>query len=135
MNTLKAAVHALIVGDVEYLELMGYPPEPVFNTFYKRRPAKPTFPETILDFAPAEFDSEIDEELLVSRLEFNITVWAVDDGYEGILDRVIILLHGTNNDIGLYCRLVRDVQELYDPEFNAYGKNVLFAGHYRRPNR
>ena len=134
MKALKLAIKKRLTDDSKYISFMGTPVVEPFQTYWFKPPVRPTFPETVLNMQPNISDQSSDPSFIITESVLSINVWTKDDVYEDIIKRIIQLLN-QNPDIvttGFRALLVSEPQDLFDDEFNVYGKNVMFNVHYRR---
>lgn len=133
MTEIKEVVRNALINDATYLSLMGDPSADAYETYYMRPPERPNFPETIIHFEDEENSPEYEAAILVSGIPLIINVWSRDDAYEQIAERVIQLLHHIPQlTQGFRAVMAEEPQELYDPDFNVYGKSLNFQVFYRR---
>ena len=133
MKVLKAAIRKQMTGDTEYLALMGAPSVYPYNTYFLECPKKPTFPETVFDFASTSYDTSNGAISTSADITLNINVWTKDDDYEDIIDRIKVLFHQkTIGSTGAHAIMLREPQDRKDENFNVYGKVISFAIYYRR---
>jgi len=134
MKALKLAIKKRLTDDDSYIALMGTPGAEPFQTYWFKPPVKPTFPETVLNINPSTSDQSSDPSFLITNSVLSINVWTKDDVYEDIIKRVIQLLNQKPDTAitGFRAILVSEPEDLFDDEFNVYGKNVMFNVHYRR---
>ena len=130
MKALRDAIHAKLVGDSTFLTLMGSPSAHPYRVFYLTPPEVPTFPEVVFRFEGAPADPE--SELVLTDPSLVITFYAATDAYHDLADRAIALLK--NQTIGtdgtaLYMGMVAD---LYDDEFNVWGRTDRYQIARRR---
>ncbi len=134
MKALKLAIKQRLTEDNKYLALMGTPASEPFQTFWFKPPERPTFPETVLNLMPNVSDQSTDPSFIVTESLLSINVWTKDDTYEDIILRIIQLLNQNpdTRTTGFRAILTREPQDMFDDEFEVYGKNVVFDVHYRR---
>ena len=132
MTTVKAAIYNRLVADVTYLALLGVPTTAPYQTFLNLAPKKPSFPEVILTFGETSTDQEFDGDTLVSVGGFIATAWTLEHTYETILDRIVYLMHQKPFTTGFRLIFAGRGEEVFNEEFDAYGKQVRFDLHYRR---
>jgi len=134
MKALKLAIKKRLTDDADYIALMGTPGAEPFQTYWFKPPVKPTFPETVLNISPSNSDQSSDPSFIITQSGLSINVWTKDDAYEDIIKRIIQLLNQKPDTsiTGFRAILVREPEDLFDDEFEVYGKNVLFDVHYRR---
>jgi len=134
MKALKLAIKKRLTDDDSYIALMGTPGAEPFQTYWFKPPLKPTFPETVLNISTNTSDQTSDPSFLITIGILSINVWTVDDTYEDIIKRIIRLLNQKPDTVitGFRAILVSEPEDLFDDEFNVYGKNVMFNVHYRR---
>ena len=132
MTSLKQGIRNLIIADATYLTLMGSPTADHKNTFYMQPPVSPVYPETVFWIEAPLFNGEMDRDLLSIMGALNINVWAKDNTYESITDRLRILLHQKPVISKARIVLASMPQELYDQTLDAYGLNTVFNIYYRR---
>ena len=134
MKALKLAIKKRLTDDTDYIALMGTPTGEPFQTYWFKPPVKPTFPETVLNIQSTNSDQSADPSFLITNSVLSINVWTKDDSYEDIIKRIIQLLNQKpdTTTTGFRAILVSEPEDLFDDEFNVYGKNVMFNLHYRR---
>ena len=134
MKALKLAIKKRLTDDTDYIALMETPTVEPFQTYWFKPPVKPTFPETVLNINPSTSDQSSDPSFIITNSVLSINVWATDDVYEDIIKRIIQLLNQKPDTsiTGFRAILVSEPEDLFDDEFNVYGKNVMFNVHYRR---
>ena len=134
MKTLKLAIKKRLTDDDSYIALMGTPGSEPFQTYWFKPPVKPTFPETVLNIQSTNSDQSADPSFLITNSVLSINVWTKDDSYEDIIKRIIQLLNQKPDTsiTGFRAILISEPEDLFDDEFNVYGKNVMFNLHYRR---
>jgi len=134
MKALKLAIKKRLTDDASYIALMGTPGAEPFQTYWFKPPVEPTFPETVLNINSTTSDQLSDPSFLITNSTLSINVWTKDDAYEDIIKRIIQLLNQNpdTTTTGFRAILVSEPEDLFDDEFNVYGKNVMFDIHYRR---
>lgn len=134
MKALKLAIKKRLTDDATYISLMGTPTTEPFQTFWFKPPEQPTFPETVLNIQGVDNESTIDRDILAKQCNLSVNVWSIDSAYEDVIERIIQLLHQKpDTDItGFRAILIREPEDLFNDQFNVYGKNVMFNVHYRR---
>ena len=134
MKALKLAIKKRLTDDASYIALMGTPTAEPFQTYWFKPPIAPTFPETVLNINSTTSDQLSDPSFIITKGVLSINVWTVDDVYEDIIKRIIQLLNQNpdTTTTGFRAILVSEPEDLFDDEFNVYGKNVMFDIHYRR---
>ena len=134
MKALKLAIKKRLTDDTDYIALMETPTVEPFQTYWFKPPVKPTFPETVLNINPSTSDQSSDPSFIITNSVLSINVWTKDDVYEDIIKRIIQLLNQRPDTVttGFRAILVSEPEDLFDDEFNVYGKNVMFNVHYRR---
>jgi len=134
MKALKLAIKKRLIDDATYIALMGTPAAEPFQTYWFKPPLRPTFPETVLNLQPGVNDNSIGPEIVQGVWTLSINVWSKDDAYEDIIKRVIFLLNQKPDTVttGFRAILSREAEDMFDDEFNVYGKNVIFDLHYGR---
>lgn len=134
MKALKLAIKQRLTEDNDYLTLMGTPSSEPFQTYWFKPPQRPTFPETVLNLMPSVSDQSSDPSFIITESQLMINVWSKDDTYEDIIKRIIQLLNQKPDTVttGFRAILVREPEDMFDDEFEVYGKNVIFDVHYRR---
>lgn len=132
MNAVKVGIRHILTSDKEYLSYLGYPQAEPYQTFYVRPPERPTFPEVIYTLAGDDFDQSFGRDLKVSNIETSFMSWSKDNVYEAIIDRIIYLLHHASDSYGFVAILSGTSEELFDDDFEVYGRRVLFDIHYGR---
>ena len=134
MKTLKLQIKKRLTDDATYIALMGSPTEEPFQTYWFKPPVQPTFPETVLTMGTIINDESNGRDLMSFRCPVSINVWSKDEAYEDIIDRIIQLLHQNpeTTTTGFRAILNNEPQDMYDDEFNVYGKVVQFDVVYRR---
>jgi len=134
MKALKLAIKKRLIDDSNYIALMETPTVEPFRTYWFKPPVKPTFPETVLNIQISSSDPTSDPSFLITNSVLSINVWTKDDVYEDIIKRIIQLLNQKPDTsiTGFRAILVSEPEDLFDDEFNVYGKNVMFNVHYRR---
>jgi len=134
MKALKLAIKKRLTDDSIYISLMGTPGAEPFQTYWFKPPVKPTFPETVLNLQPGINNDSMGPEIVQGVWGLSINVWSDDDAYEDIIERIIYLLNQKPDTVttGFRAILSRDAEDLFDDEFDVYGKNVIFDVHYGR---
>ena len=134
MKALKLAIKKRLTDDTDYIALMETPTVEPFQTYWFKPPVKPTFPETVLNINPSTSDQSSDPSFIITNSVLSINVWTKNDVYEDIIKRIIQLLNQKPDTsiTGFRAILVSEPEDLFDDEFNVYGKNVMFNVHYRR---
>jgi len=134
MKALKLAIKKRLTDDSIYISLMGTPGAEPFQTYWFKPPVKPTFPETVLNLQTGINNNAMGPEIVQGVWSLSINVWSDDDAYEDIIERIIYLLNQKPDTVttGFRAILSRDAEDLFDDEFDVYGKNVIFDVHYGR---
>ena len=134
MKALKLAIKKQLTNDAKYIALMGTPGAEPFQTFWFKPPTEPTFPETVLNINTTTSDQSSDPSFLITNSVLSINVWTKDSAYEDIIKRIIQLLNQRpdTTTTGFRAILSSEPEDLFDDQFNVYGKNVMFNVHYRR---
>ena len=133
MTSVKTAIYNRLVADTTYLALLGVPTTAPYKTFVNLAPKEPTFPEVVLTFGDTITDQEFDGDTLVSVGGFIATAWTLDHTYETILDRIVYLVHQKPfTTTGFRLIFAGRGEEIFNEEFDAYGKQARFDLHYRR---
>jgi len=132
LNTVKTAIYNRLVADVTYLALLGVPTSAPFQTFAERVPEEPTFPEVVIVYDGGPADQDYDRTTLVTVDTVTFTAWTKDDQFETILDRIVYLMHQKPFSTGFRLILSSKTGEIFNEEFDAYGKGAIFDLHYRR---
>ncbi len=132
ITTVKLAIRNALYGDTSFMSLMNAPVAEPRNIFYWMPPDVPSFPMTVFWISGGSYGS-ISEDILSSAGSLNFNVWAKDNSYEEIAEKLVKLLHqNTTSSIGARIVLAGEPQELFDEETDAYGKNVVFSLFHRR---
>lgn len=132
MNTVKTGLRSMLTSDATYKTLLGSPVAEPYKTYYMYPPTEPDFPFTVFWMGAGSFQDEHDRYIIARVSELYLNVWAQDNVYETIIERIIYLYHHKSNAYGFRAILSREPQEIYDEEMNAYGKNIVFNLHFRR---
>jgi len=134
MKQLRTDIWTVLTEDATYISRMGSPASVPFQTFYIKPPEKPTFPETVFHFPGTTYGQEHDRDILSSRVQVVFSIWTVDEDYNSIADRIIFLLHQKEQSNGWRAILAFASDEVYDSEFDTYGKRLTFDVSYRSDN-
>lgn len=136
ITTVKSTIEETLTGDPTYIDLMGNPDSP-YNTFYRRPPEKPSFPEVVWWLYPESFSGS-DDAILNSIVLVNFNAWSLDKSgldvtYDDIIERIQFLLHNKPlASVGVRLVLSGTPIELFDEDFKVPGKNITFNMYYRR---
>ncbi len=133
MRDLKEEIRNSLIEDSTYLALMGSPSEEPYQTYCLRNPERPTFPETIIRLMPGTYSQGLERDILSTVYTLEILVRDKTSNYEDIAKRIIRILHQRPGaDLG-FRAVFRRSSEIYDDEFEVYGRNLVFDVHFRRP--
>lgn len=133
VQDLKEEIRDALIEDSTYLSLMGSPSEEPYQTYYFRNPERPTFPETVINLTPEINNQKLERNLLSTVYQLEILVLDKTDNYEDIAKRIIRILHQRPGANLGFRAVYRRSSEMYDDEFNVYGRNLIFDVHFRRP--
>lgn len=129
-TTVKQAIRTVLYGDSLLMGLLGNPTAHPRRISYWMPPDEPEFP-FIVYWIDGEAVHDLGSDLLSSTASLNFNCWAKDNAYEDVAERVIALLHHSTA-IGQRVVLMRQPQELYDQDMDAYAKNIVFNLYHRR---
>lgn len=134
ITEIKDVLRDTLVGDADYLELLGEPVDEYKKTYYAIPPEEPKLPIVVLTMNPNTVEP-IDRMILSTVGLLTVTIWAKTNVYEQIAERVIYLYHqraGLSATHAIRLVLTREPEELFDPELDAYGKVLEFTMFTRR---
>ncbi len=134
MKQLRTDIWTALTGDAIYISRMGSPASVPFQTFYIQPPEKPTFPEVVFRFQGTSYNQEHGPDILSSKVQAVFAIWTSNDDYSIIGDRIIFLLHQKEQSNGWRAILASGSDEIYDSEFDVYGKRLTFDVSYRSDN-
>ncbi|MFA4971745.1 MAG: hypothetical protein WC683_03980 [bacterium] len=132
MTDIKEAIRDLLKGDTTLLTLLGTPTAYPYQIFYKVPPKKPTLPEVVFWFEGSNEDEETDGALELNNVQMLLVSWGVTEVYDQIARRVKYVLHQKTVNSTAYISHTGWVSDVYDAEFNCWGRTDGYRIHDRR---
>jgi len=132
--SVKDDIYDTLVGDANYLTLMGDPSTKPYRTFYEQPPEPPEFPQTVFQFIGGVPDQSFGPEIIYTERQMRVSVWTEDDSYQNIINRIVSLLHQTTGAgrtwKAFFSSIILD--GVWEEEFEVWRKTIEFIVHYGR---
>jgi len=125
---VKTQIRTVLTDDTTYLGLLDDPASSPYRTYYNMNPEEPVYPLVVYGIEGGLQSEGHERSLLVSNSVLQFAIWARNNVYETIADRIIYLLHNKKSGGGWRAILSNpNAAEGYDQEFDAWEKRISFT--------